>query len=204
MAKKRSRAAKTPVYDRHAKLEEDLPVHLRAPETSLRQLRQGNGLGRASTGGPRPHVHHVLLRQRGVPEGNPLPPDPRQVRRCGYPAPRPADRRFRPPGHPNRDEGEGEIPEELPAQADGRVLRPCVREGYGMNFGLSPEHVALRDMVRSFVAKEVRPHARRWDEESAFPADTVARMGELGLMGVMVPEEYGGSGMDTISYSIAV
>ena len=73
-----------------------------------------------------------------------------------------------------------------------------------MNFELSPEHVALRDMVRSFVAKEVRPHARRWDEESAFPADTVARMGELGLMGVMVPEEYGGSGMDTISYSIAV
>ena len=73
-----------------------------------------------------------------------------------------------------------------------------------MNFELSPEHVALRDMVRSFVAKEVRPHARRWDEESAFPADTVARMGELGLMGVMVPEEYGGSGMDTISFSIAV
>jgi alkylation response protein AidB-like acyl-CoA dehydrogenase len=73
-----------------------------------------------------------------------------------------------------------------------------------MNFELSPEHLALRDMVRSFVAKEVRPHARRWDEESAFPMDTVARMGELGLMGVMVPEEYGGSGMDTISYSIAV
>ena len=73
-----------------------------------------------------------------------------------------------------------------------------------MNFELSSEHIALRDMVRSFVDKEVRPYARQWDEESIFPAKTVARMGELGLPGVIVPEEYGGSGMDTISYSIAV
>jgi alkylation response protein AidB-like acyl-CoA dehydrogenase len=73
-----------------------------------------------------------------------------------------------------------------------------------MHFELSPEHVALRNTVRSFVDKEVRPHARNWDEESAFPAETVAKLGKLGLMGVMVPEEYGGSGMDTISYSIAV
>ncbi|NNG46824.1 MAG: acyl-CoA dehydrogenase, partial [Deltaproteobacteria bacterium] len=57
---------------------------------------------------------------------------------------------------------------------------------------------------RSFVDKEVRPHARRWDEEAFFPAETVAKLGELGIMGVMVPEEYGGAGMDTISYSIAV
>ncbi len=73
-----------------------------------------------------------------------------------------------------------------------------------MNFEFTAEHVALRDTVRSFVDKEVRPHARSWDEEGAFPAKTVAKLGELGLMGVMVPEEYGGSGMDTISYSIAV
>jgi alkylation response protein AidB-like acyl-CoA dehydrogenase len=73
-----------------------------------------------------------------------------------------------------------------------------------MNFELSPEHVALRDMVRTFVDREVRPHARHWDESCTFPADTVAKLGELGIMGVMVPEEYGGSGMDTISYSIAV
>lgn len=73
-----------------------------------------------------------------------------------------------------------------------------------MDFELKPEHRALRETVRSFVEKEVRPHARRWDEEGEFPSATVARLGELGLMGVMVPEEYGGSGMDTISYSIAV
>lgn len=73
-----------------------------------------------------------------------------------------------------------------------------------MNFELSPEHVALRDMVRTFVGREVRPHARHWDESGIFPAETVAKLGELGIMGVMVPEEYGGAGMDTISYSIAV
>ncbi len=73
-----------------------------------------------------------------------------------------------------------------------------------MDFELAPEHIALRDMVRSFAEKEVRPHARRWDEEGVFPSDTVAKLGEIGLLGVMVPEEYGGSGMDTISYSIAV
>ncbi|MEK6779436.1 MAG: acyl-CoA dehydrogenase family protein [Candidatus Deferrimicrobiota bacterium] len=73
-----------------------------------------------------------------------------------------------------------------------------------MDFQLKPEHVALQDMVRSFVRKEVRPFARQWDEEGKFPSDTVARLGELGLMGAMVPEEYGGSGMDTVGYAIAV
>ncbi|GAB4366921.1 MAG: acyl-CoA dehydrogenase family protein [Deltaproteobacteria bacterium] len=73
-----------------------------------------------------------------------------------------------------------------------------------MDFAFTPEQEALREMVRAFVQKEVRPHAARWDETGEFPADTVRRLGELGLMGVMVPEEYGGSGMDTISYAIAV
>lgn len=73
-----------------------------------------------------------------------------------------------------------------------------------MDFALRSDHVALRDTVRSFVRKEVRPNARRWDEEGTFPAGTVARLGELGLLGVMVPEEYGGAGMDTVAYSLAV
>jgi alkylation response protein AidB-like acyl-CoA dehydrogenase len=73
-----------------------------------------------------------------------------------------------------------------------------------MDFQLNPEHVALRDMIRSFVEKEVRPHAMRWDEEGKFPCETVAKLGQLGLMGAMVPEEYGGSGMDTVGYAVAV
>jgi len=73
-----------------------------------------------------------------------------------------------------------------------------------MDFQPKPEHVALRDMIRSFVEKEVRPFARQWDEDGKFPSATVAKLGELGLMGAMVPEEYGGSGMDTVGYAIAV
>jgi alkylation response protein AidB-like acyl-CoA dehydrogenase len=73
-----------------------------------------------------------------------------------------------------------------------------------MDLQLKPEHVALKDMVRSFVEKEVRPFARQWDEEGKFPSGTVSKLGELGLMGAMVPEEYGGSGMDTVGYAIAV
>jgi len=73
-----------------------------------------------------------------------------------------------------------------------------------MDFQLKPEHTALRDMLRSFVEKEVRPHARQWDEEGKFPFETVAKLGGLGIMGAMVPEEYGGSGMDTVGYAIAV
>ena len=73
-----------------------------------------------------------------------------------------------------------------------------------MDFQPKPEHVALRDMIRSFVDKEVRPFARLWDEDGKFPSGTVAKLGELGLMGAMVPEEYGGSGMDTVGYAIAV
>ena len=73
-----------------------------------------------------------------------------------------------------------------------------------MEFAFSPEHVSLREMVSSFVEKEVRPQARGWDEEGKFPSETVAMLGELGLMGAMVPEEYGGSGMDTVGYAIIV
>lgn len=73
-----------------------------------------------------------------------------------------------------------------------------------MDLAFTPEQEALRDTIRSFVAREVRPNARRWDEEGRFPAETVARLGELGILGAMVPEEYGGSGLDTVSYAIAV
>jgi len=59
-------------------------------------------------------------------------------------------------------------------------------------------------MLRSFVAKEVRPNARDWDESGKFPAETVAKLGDLGILGAMVPEQYGGAGMDTVSYAIAV
>jgi alkylation response protein AidB-like acyl-CoA dehydrogenase len=73
-----------------------------------------------------------------------------------------------------------------------------------MEFVLNDEQQALRDMLRTFVAKEVRPKAGEWDASAEFPRETVAKLGELGLLGAMVPEEYGGSGMDTVSYAVAV
>jgi len=66
------------------------------------------------------------------------------------------------------------------------------------------EQLMLRDMVRDFAEKEIGPIASRIDETGEFPKDTVAKMGELGLLGIPFPEKYGGAGMDNVSYIIAV
>jgi alkylation response protein AidB-like acyl-CoA dehydrogenase len=73
-----------------------------------------------------------------------------------------------------------------------------------VDFALTSEQQTLRDMLRSFVAKEVRPHAQEWDASGTFPEATVLKLGDLGILGAMVPEAYGGAGMDTVSYAIAV
>jgi short/branched chain acyl-CoA dehydrogenase len=73
-----------------------------------------------------------------------------------------------------------------------------------LNFDLDPEHELVRSTVRDFAQEKVAPVAEELDRESRFPYDLVAEMGELGLMGMTVPEEYGGGGADTISYAIAV
>ena len=66
------------------------------------------------------------------------------------------------------------------------------------------EHVMIRDMVRSFADNQVMPIARSLDEEEQFPIELVQKMGELGLMGMMVPEKYGGSGLDMIAFATAI
>ena len=58
----------------------------------------------------------------------------------------------------------------------------------------------IREMVRDFARKEIGPHIRAWDEASHFPAEVVRRLGELGVMGVIFPEEYGGAGLDYRHY----
>ena len=73
-----------------------------------------------------------------------------------------------------------------------------------MDFDLSEHHRLLRNSVREFCEREVRPHARRWDEDEHFPIEIVAKLAEIGLLGIRVPEEYGGSGLDTLAYAIAV
>jgi short/branched chain acyl-CoA dehydrogenase len=73
-----------------------------------------------------------------------------------------------------------------------------------LNFDLEQEHELVRSTVREFAQKHVAPVAEELDRESRFPYDLVAELGELGLMGMTISEEYGGAGADTVSYAIAV
>ena len=73
-----------------------------------------------------------------------------------------------------------------------------------MNLDLTAEHLAIRDMVREFAAKEIAPVAARYDRSREFPFENVRKCANLSLMGVMVPEEYGGSGLDTIAYTLVI
>jgi len=73
-----------------------------------------------------------------------------------------------------------------------------------VNFDLSPEHELVRRTVREFAEQKVAPVAAELDKEHRFPYDLVADLADLGLMGMPIPEEYGGAGADTLSYAIAV
>jgi short-chain 2-methylacyl-CoA dehydrogenase len=73
-----------------------------------------------------------------------------------------------------------------------------------VNLDLSPEQKLLRDTVREFARAEVRPVAEELDRTKSFPYEIVAKLGELGLMGIPFPQEYGGGGGDTLSYVLAV
>src|SRR5512144_3314980 len=71
-------------------------------------------------------------------------------------------------------------------------------------FDLTEDQNAVREMVRDFAENEIRPIAMKIDETHEFPFETVKKMGELGLMGLFVPEAYGGAGLDYVSYVIAI
>jgi alkylation response protein AidB-like acyl-CoA dehydrogenase len=73
-----------------------------------------------------------------------------------------------------------------------------------MNNELTENQKMIADMVRDFGEREIRPHFMEWDESQHFPVDTMKKMGELGLLGVLVPESYGGSGFGYLEYYTAV
>jgi butyryl-CoA dehydrogenase len=73
-----------------------------------------------------------------------------------------------------------------------------------VDLSLTPEQTLLRDTARDFATKEIAPRAAEIDRQHRYPRDIIARLGELGLMGVAIPEEWGGAGMDTISYALAL
>lgn len=74
----------------------------------------------------------------------------------------------------------------------------------GLNFNLSEEHLAVKEAARDFAQNELLPGIVERDNEARFPAEQVKKMGELGFLGMMVSPEYGGGGMDTVSYVLAM
>lgn len=73
-----------------------------------------------------------------------------------------------------------------------------------MDFSLKQEHKMLRQMLREFAEKEVKPLAQEIDEQERFPEETVAKMAKLGMLGIYFPKEYGGEGGDVLGYVMAV
>ncbi|HQQ76999.1 MAG TPA: acyl-CoA dehydrogenase family protein [Thermoanaerobaculia bacterium] len=70
----------------------------------------------------------------------------------------------------------------------------------GFGFALTEEQEAVRAMVRDFARTEIAPHVMEWDEAQTFPRGVMAKLGELGMLGVLVPEEYGGAGLSYLDY----
>jgi alkylation response protein AidB-like acyl-CoA dehydrogenase len=73
-----------------------------------------------------------------------------------------------------------------------------------LDFEYSPEQIALRKAVREFAEREIAPHVMEWDEAQTFPLDTIRKLGKLGYMGAIFPEELGGAGLGYIEYSIVI
>ncbi len=73
-----------------------------------------------------------------------------------------------------------------------------------MNFNLTEEHIMIRDAARDFARTELLPGVIERDENQTFPAEQIKKLGELGFMGMMVDSKYGGGGLDTISYVLAM
>src|SRR5215204_4105744 len=73
-----------------------------------------------------------------------------------------------------------------------------------MDFSLSDEQQLLRRSVREFAEAEIRPHVREWDDAQHFPHELVPRLGELGLLGIQVPDAYGGAAMSAVDYCICI
>jgi alkylation response protein AidB-like acyl-CoA dehydrogenase len=73
-----------------------------------------------------------------------------------------------------------------------------------MNFDYNENQQMITQMIRDFAEKEIKPHMGKWDEEEIFPVETIKKMGELGLLGIYIPEEYGGSGFSYFEYATAL
>jgi alkylation response protein AidB-like acyl-CoA dehydrogenase len=73
-----------------------------------------------------------------------------------------------------------------------------------MEFELPESHRALQSSIREFCEEYVKPRARDWDRDEKFPMEVVRGLGQLGVLGILVSEEYGGAGMDALAVAVAV
>ena len=85
-----------------------------------------------------------------------------------------------------------------------QILQPYIRLINIMDFNLTEEHIMIRDAARDFAQTELLPGVIDRDEKQEFPHEQIKKMGELGFLGMMVDPKYGGGGMDTISYVLAM
>jgi alkylation response protein AidB-like acyl-CoA dehydrogenase len=79
-----------------------------------------------------------------------------------------------------------------------------VNYAFAVDFELTAEQREIRALAREVADAEIQPHAAAWDREHRFPTEVFAKLGELGLMGVCVPEAYGGAGADFLSYILVL
>ncbi|HME90536.1 MAG TPA: acyl-CoA dehydrogenase family protein, partial [Myxococcaceae bacterium] len=73
-----------------------------------------------------------------------------------------------------------------------------------MDFALPEDHRALQSSLRTFCEQKVKPFAREWDRTETLPREVVRELGQLGAMGVLVGDEYGGAGMDALAMAVVV
>ena len=71
-----------------------------------------------------------------------------------------------------------------------------------MDFSLKDHQTLIRDTVRQFMETEVRPYVKEWEKQERFPAEAIQKLGEMGCCGMLTPEEWGGPGLDTVSYAV--
>ena len=91
-----------------------------------------------------------------------------------------------------------------PAGPEQRFREAGASEVTAMNFELTEDQQVLQKTVRDFCAREVIPRAAEWDAEERFPAEVIPAMGEMGLLGMQIPEAYGGAGMKFHDYVVAL
>lgn len=90
------------------------------------------------------------------------------------------------------------------ARESQRIKHEMLMDKAQLDYGLTAEHLQLQRIVRDFATREIAPIAEKLDETGEFPLETIQKAGALGLMGIEVPEEYGGAELDTLAYALTM